>query len=107
MHRVAKKFKHLFLTHCFINIQFLQLASETMTSYVVHPTVNLSTIYVIVCHLFMLLLLCIQLHGLLYWIASNPQYLILILLWGCNSDWICFASPTWELFSPDHRIRTL
>jgi len=62
MHRVAKKFKHSFLKHCFINIQFLQLASETMTFCLVHPTVNLSIVYVTVCYLFMLLLLYIQLH---------------------------------------------
>jgi len=62
MHRVAKMFKHSFLKHCFINIQFRQLASETMTFYVVHPTVNLSIVYVAVCYLFMLLLLYIQLH---------------------------------------------
>jgi len=62
MHRVAKMFKHSFLKHCFINIQFLQLASETMTYYVVHPTVHLSIVYVSVCYLFLLLLLCIQLH---------------------------------------------
>jgi len=41
-HRVAKKFKHSFLKHFFINIQFLNLESETMTFYVVHTIVNLS-----------------------------------------------------------------
>jgi len=62
MHRVAKKFKQSFLKHCFINIQFLQLESKTMTFYIAHPTVNLPIVYVTVCYLFMLLLLCIQLH---------------------------------------------
>jgi len=33
MHWVAKKFKHSFLKHCFINIQFLQSASETSVAY--------------------------------------------------------------------------
>jgi len=34
--------KQSFLKHCFINIQFLQLASDAMPFYVVYPTVNLS-----------------------------------------------------------------
>jgi len=62
MHTAAKKFKHSFLKHCFINIQFLQLASETMTFYVVHPTLNLSIVCVTICYLFMLLLWYMQLH---------------------------------------------
>jgi len=33
-----------------------------MTFYVVHTTVNLSSVYVTVCYLFMLLLLHMQLH---------------------------------------------
>jgi len=45
----------------------------------------------------MLLLLCIQLHDSLYRITSNLQYLILILVWGCNTDCTCFVSPIWEL----------
>ena len=49
---VLRKFKHSFLKHCFINIQILQLASETMTFYVVHPTVNHSIVCVTVCYLF-------------------------------------------------------
>jgi len=98
MHRVSKKFKDSFLKDCFINIQFLQLASETMTFYLVHPNINLSIVYVTVCYLFVLLLLCIQLHDWLHRIVSNLQYLILILVWGCNIDWTCFVSPIWELY---------
>jgi len=57
-----------------------------MTFHVVHPAVNLSIVYVTVCYLFMLLLLCIQLHDCVYRIASSLQYLILILVLGCNID---------------------
>jgi len=91
----------------FINIQFLQLASQTMTFCVVHTTVNLSIVYVTVCYLFMSLLLCTKLHDWIYRIVSNLQYLIFILVWGCNTEWIYFVSPIWELFSPDDCKRTL
>ena len=36
-----------------------------------------------------------QLHGWPYWTVSNLQHLIMILIrvWGCETDWRCFVSP--------------
>jgi len=44
----------------------------------------------------LLLLLYVQPHGWLYWMVCNLQYLIMILIrvWGCETDWRCFVCFT-------------
>ena len=97
MHRAAKTFKHSFLKHCFINIQYLQLASGTMTFYVVHPTVNLSIVYVTVCYLFMLLLLSMQLHD---WLPDRKQPLVLDIDAGVRvQHWLNMLSTDWTVMT--------
>jgi len=57
--------------------QILQLASGMKT---VLLNANLSFVCTTVRYSFVLLLLYAQLHGCLYWMARNLQYLIIILI---------------------------
>ena len=106
MHRVPKMFKHSFLKHCFINIQFLQVVSETMTFNVVHPTVNLSIFtYPFVtysCYL------CCASNCMTNFTGSQATFSIWYWYW-CEGATLTelFVSPICELFSPDDSIRTL
>ena len=73
----------------------------------VPPNAYLSIVYVTVCYLFMLLLSYPQFHDWLYRIVSNLHYLILILVWECETDWLnTFCYNDMSTFSPDDRMRT-
>jgi len=83
------------------------MASKTLTLYLVHPNANLSLVNVTFCYLFLLLLLFAQRQDWLYRIASNLQYLIVILVCGCETDLNTVSFTDMSTFLPDDRMQTL